>query len=651
MRTFLFFVLFASLLAGCSNDVSMVVPGGGGNGADGQPGLQGESAYTGWVNAVERGDIEWSEDTDAAGFFRFLKGADGEDGISGVDGLDGDDGEDGDDGINGVDGKTAYQLWVEAVGKGLDDPHNPGTEWDKTKTSMSDFFRFLMGRDGMNGMGGLSAYGLWVRDVQDDNGLENPHSPGTKWPTSQTTVLDFWHYLRGDDGVDGQTPNPIVIPGQPGAEVTPVAGMHNVIALYKDQAHSEYVSTADGSVLYQVFMEDGTKAGAGVVVSEMPGMAGKTFTTSDDGTFKVAKDQLPISGTTAERYGAAKVDGTAAAANTYVPQKIEVRLMIGNGASLMPELVTASTNDLNGGAYMSIPVRAQRRVTAQGEWEDLPDYMTGVERTVRAYEVTTATVQNGADPTEPNMNVMLPHRSNAAQDLRGATVSVRRPTMPVGWMPAAVQAERYYRLQANPSLPDYTPGMFTMVLDDDTGFYGENPHTRAIIFTAPVNFHPLPRSLTMSVESATTLRWTAVTFDVVTEDTEPNEALWTIDKELLFVARYTAAEGTAPDGGPVTIYGRGVDANDNKCFAVNFGTGTTLIGGTNQASVGNPSYTFAAPTPVVVGSDVYLKPSSILVAGPGNATRIGQLTDLGSGVYVIRNVAPFVYPDIPVSIL
>jgi hypothetical protein len=182
-----------------------------------------------------------------------------------------------------------------------------------------------------------------------------------------------------------------------------------------------------------------------------------------------------------------------------------------------------------------------------------------------------------------------------------------------------------------------------MVLDDDTGFYGENPHTRAIILTTPVNFHPLPSQLEMAVASPTTLHWRSVTFDV-----------GYIDHALLLAARYGSSDMQATNGERYTLYTRGADANNGKCFALNFGTGTTLIGGTSQASVGEPRHEFTSTTPVVIGSDVYLKPTSILIAGPGNATPIGKLVEkpAASGKYVIEHVSSsFAFYDIEITIV
>ncbi|MDR2968000.1 MAG: hypothetical protein LBV32_00160 [Tannerellaceae bacterium] len=652
----LLFAVMSLLMYACSNDISMLLP----RGPEGQNGADGKSAYEVWVDAVEDGTIDWDEATDLPGFFRYLKG------------------EDGKDGAPGKDGKSAYEQWVNDVtdADGLDNPHtDEADKWPTDETEMNDFYHYLMGEDGAQGPpgsgggsggsepgppgppgapgpAGKSAYQLWEDDVLDSDGLLNHHTddPNDKWPTNQIGIDNFWRYLQGKDGQDGGTPPPIVKPGQPGQDVTPERGKPNVIALYKDQAHSEYVSTADGSVTYQVFLLDGNKAGVGVTVSNMPGMPGKTFTTLSDGTFAVPKEQLPTSGTVEDRFGTAMVDGTESAENTYVPQKIDVRLLIGNETSLVPEFISANTNDLNGGAYISVPIKAQRRVTSEEDWEDLPTWLTDINRTIRAHALDMN--------LRPSMHITLPQRSYSAQDLTGSTVSVRRPTMPVSWMSPTVQKEHYYMVQPNPNEPDYTPGIFTMMLDDPLGFYGENPYANATISLIPVNFHPLPRELEMSDSGGGILNWESVTFNAVEGewDTNPNTFVMTptpgnmtIDNAFLLSAKYMMA-GVSPTGNVLYTPG-GAASKNNKCFALNFSTGTTLIGGMSQASVGESKHEFTEETPVVVGSYVHLRPSSILIAGPGNATRIGQLVEDGSGGYEIIPVGDFAFIPIPITIV
>ena len=50
-----------------------------------------------------------------------------------------------------------------------------------------------------------------------------------------------------------------VFRGKPGAEVTIIKGVPNVIALYSQQEFGEYVRTTDGGVAYRVYDESGNK--------------------------------------------------------------------------------------------------------------------------------------------------------------------------------------------------------------------------------------------------------------------------------------------------------------------------------------------------------------------------------------------------------
>lgn len=122
--------IICMITASCSNELSMIFP-------EGPEGPAGKSAYEIWVNGVMDGTIDWPLDqTDVNNFFLFLKGKDGKDGVNGVD---------------GVNGKSAYELWKEEVAKGIDNPHNPGTEWPKDQTDINDFWDYLTGADGKDG--------------------------------------------------------------------------------------------------------------------------------------------------------------------------------------------------------------------------------------------------------------------------------------------------------------------------------------------------------------------------------------------------------------------------------------------------------------------------------------------------------------------
>ena len=101
----------------------------------------------------------------------------------------------------GPAGKSAYEVWVDGV--------NDGTiDWPKDRTDVNNFFLYLKGedgKDGQDGADGKSAYEIWIAEVEA--GLDNPKNPGTDWPKDQTDINDFWYYLTGADGKDGVTPN------------------------------------------------------------------------------------------------------------------------------------------------------------------------------------------------------------------------------------------------------------------------------------------------------------------------------------------------------------------------------------------------------------------------------------------------------------
>lgn len=130
-------------------------------GQNGNDGAAGASAYELWQQDVKSGKVHdkegqpWSKDrTTMADFYAYLSGADGHDGRDGRDGANGTNGRD------GINGKSAYELWKETIATGqVDDPKTPGTKWPAERNSEADFFNFLAGRDGVDGTNG--------RDGQD----------------------------------------------------------------------------------------------------------------------------------------------------------------------------------------------------------------------------------------------------------------------------------------------------------------------------------------------------------------------------------------------------------------------------------------------------------------------------------------------------
>ncbi|WP_302580677.1 hypothetical protein [uncultured Bacteroides sp.] len=90
-------------------------------------------------------------------------------------------------------------MWLEDVkaGKITD---KDGTAWPVDKITMSDFYNYLSGEDGKDGQ---SAYELWKTTAAAGQ-LDNPQKPGEKWPANEVSELDFYRFLAGKDGEDGK---------------------------------------------------------------------------------------------------------------------------------------------------------------------------------------------------------------------------------------------------------------------------------------------------------------------------------------------------------------------------------------------------------------------------------------------------------------
>ena len=174
-------------------------------GEDGKNGSNGKSAYELWLEEVARGldnphnpGHEWPKDqTDLNDFWYYLSGADGENGVTpniGENGnwwINGEDtgipaqGKDGQNGATPVIGENG-NWWIGGVDTGVPAQGKDGQDGND-------------GNDGQPGANGQSAYELWVQEVKAGNVYKN----GELWPTTRTSVADFWEFLRGEDGKDG----------------------------------------------------------------------------------------------------------------------------------------------------------------------------------------------------------------------------------------------------------------------------------------------------------------------------------------------------------------------------------------------------------------------------------------------------------------
>lgn len=146
------------------------------------------------------------------------------------------------------------------------------------------------GANGANGANGKSAYELWKEYIASGE-VDNPHKPDQKWPADRNKQTDFWDFLTGRSSV-----------------IEIQVGKYNVIPDYWNSQLREYVIPTDGSVLFTVYDKTGKKVAAGVQVSGLPGVgATETFTTDDNGQFKVTWDKLPDNQPLSRRTGSVTV--------------------------------------------------------------------------------------------------------------------------------------------------------------------------------------------------------------------------------------------------------------------------------------------------------------------------------------------------------
>ncbi len=174
----------------------------GAQGVPGEDGADGMSAYEFWVASVEDDAVpDWTGGTSVQDFFKYMKGKDG------ADGRDGKDGEDGKDGRDGIDGKGAYELWIEYVAAGVEDPKVPGTMWDAGRTSVRDFFDFLTGKDGDKGstpfIGENGNWWIVADGVPKDLGVQARGPKGDKGDAGRPGK-DGSDGKDGHDGADGK---------------------------------------------------------------------------------------------------------------------------------------------------------------------------------------------------------------------------------------------------------------------------------------------------------------------------------------------------------------------------------------------------------------------------------------------------------------
>jgi hypothetical protein len=183
-----------AMLAAC-NTLEVTLPKGprGEQGIQGVSGKDGLSAYDIWVKCVKDQTIaDWAGGTEVNDFFKYLKGKDGED---------------------GKDGKSAFEQWREYVAVGVEDPKNPGTQWDKERITERDFYDFLSGADGDDGstpyIGDNGNWWIVVDGEPEDLGVPAQGPKGDKGDPGIDGMdgIDGIDGVDGIDGLDGEIPN------------------------------------------------------------------------------------------------------------------------------------------------------------------------------------------------------------------------------------------------------------------------------------------------------------------------------------------------------------------------------------------------------------------------------------------------------------
>ena len=381
------------------------IPAKGKDGADGEDGATPVIGENGnwWIGGVDTGVP--------------ATGADGEDGatpeigengnwwIDGEDtgipakGQDGQDGEDGDDGVTPHIGDNG-NWWIGNVDTGVPakgQDGKPGDDGQMPDITIGENGNWYIngedtgvpaqgkdgnnGDDGQPGANGQSAYELWVEEVKAGRVYKN----GELWPTTRTTVADFWEFLRGNDGADGE-------PGQDGQDgATIVLGAPNVIIqYYGDPDLKEYVDWEDGSVTYKIYDASGKVAEAGTQVKGIPDSK-SVYTVDDEGFITVPKGDLPKDKAYENIAVEVKIDGEAdfksSATNTIVPAKMQVRLVINEEKT--PTVGLFGTGEDQAKPCVNLWFKVQRKklnTSGSGSWEGIPTALGNTQKTVKIYE-------------------------------------------------------------------------------------------------------------------------------------------------------------------------------------------------------------------------------------------------------------------------
>lgn len=298
-----------------------------------------------------------------------------------------------------VDGTDTGKKAVGADGKSPEVAIGENGNWyiNGTDTGKPSFGKAGKdGTNGANGANGKSAYELWKEYIASGE-VDNPHKPDQKWPADRNKQTDFWDFLTGRSSV-----------------IEIQVGKYNVIPDYWNSQLREYVIPTDGSVLFTVYDKTGKKVAAGVQVSGLPGVgATETFTTDDNGQFKVAWDKLPDNQPLSRRTGSATVTvggvQETSAKNTLVPNRINVR------ATVSMVYLSNASSDINATRYAYVYFKYERQI--DGEWSDYPNSLNS--SMMRAAKIK--------DINQPVNEENLDKSKNSTYTYGSTYIDIRRP--------------------------------------------------------------------------------------------------------------------------------------------------------------------------------------------------------------------------------
>lgn len=298
-----------------------------------------------------------------------------------------------------VDGTDTGKKAVGADGKSPEVAIGENGNWyiNGTDTGKPSFGKAGKdGTNGANGANGKSAYELWKEYIASGE-VDNPHKPDQKWPADRNKQTDFWDFLTGRSSV-----------------IEIQVGKYNVIPDYWNSQLREYVIPTDGSVLFTVYDKTGKKVAAGVQVSGLPGVGvTETFTTDDNGQFKVAWDKLPDNQPLSRRTGSATVTvggvQETSAKNTLVPNRINVR------ATVSMVYLSNASSDINATRYAYVSFKYERQI--DGEWSDYPNSLNS--SMMRAAKIK--------DINQPVNEENLDKSKNSTYTYGSTYIDIRRP--------------------------------------------------------------------------------------------------------------------------------------------------------------------------------------------------------------------------------